>query len=112
MLDPILQRHFETNTRTHWLERLERANVPCAPIATVAEVAHNPHLEQRQMILQAVHPTFDHLIVPGSPLKTAGVVGVPDTRSPDLGEHTESVLGSLLGYDTARIAQLRAEKII
>jgi CoA:oxalate CoA-transferase len=112
MLDPILQRHFETNTRTHWLERLERANVPCAPIATVAEVAHNPHLEQRQMILHAVHPTFDHLIVPGSPLKTAGVVGVPDTRSPDLGEHTESVLGLLLGYDTARIAQLRAKKII
>jgi CoA:oxalate CoA-transferase len=112
MLDPVLQRHFETNTRAHWLERLERANVPCAPIATVAEVAHNPHLEQRQMILHAVHPTSDQLIVPGSPLKTAGVVGMPDTRSPDLGEHTESVLESLLGYDTARIAQLRAEKII
>ena len=73
LLDPILQRHFETNTRAHWLERLERANVPCAPIATVAEVAHNPHLEQRQMILHATHPSFDQLIVPGSPLKTAGV---------------------------------------
>ncbi len=112
LLDPILQRHFETNTRAYWLERLELANVPCAPIATVAEVAHNPHLEQRQMILRAAHPNFDQLIVPGSPLKTAGVVGVPDTRSPDLGEHTESVLGSLLGYDAARIAQLRAQKII
>src|ERR1700693_732630 len=44
LLDPILQRHFETNTRAYWLERLELANVPCAPIATVAEVAHNPHL--------------------------------------------------------------------
>ena len=112
LLDPILQRHFETNTRAYWLERLELANVPCAPIATVAEVAHNPHLEQRQMILHAAHPSFDQLIVPGSPLKTAGVVCVPDTRSPDLGEHTESVLESLLGYDAARIAQLREQKII
>jgi CoA:oxalate CoA-transferase len=112
LLDPMLQRHFETDTRAHWLERLERANVPCAPIATVAEVAHNPHLEQRQMILHAAHPSFDQLIVPGSPLKTAGVVGVPDTRSPDLGEHTESVLRSLLGYDAARIARLRADKVI
>ena len=112
LLDPMLQRHFETDTRAHWLERLERANVPCAPIATVAEVAHNPHLEQRQMILHAAHPSFDQLIVPGSPLKTAGVVGVPDTRSPDLGEHTESVLRSLLGYDATRIARLRADKVI
>lgn len=111
-LDPILQRHFETQTRAHWLERLEHASVPCAPIATVAEVAQNPHLEQRQMILHATHPTFDQLIVPGSPIKTAGVSGTPDTRAPDLGEHTESVLGSLLGYDAARIAELRAQKII
>jgi crotonobetainyl-CoA:carnitine CoA-transferase CaiB-like acyl-CoA transferase len=29
-----------------------------------------------------------------------------------LGEHTDSVLGELLGYDEARIAQLRASKAI
>ena len=112
LLDPILQGHFAANTRAYWLERLEVANVPCAPIATVAEVAINPHLEQRQMILRADHPNFDRLIVPGSPLKTAGVNGTPNTRSPDLGEHTDKVLGTLLGYDAARLAELRARSII
>ena len=112
LLDPILQGHFEANPRAYWLERLEVANVPCAPIATVAEVSANPHLEQRQMILHAAHPNFDRLIVPGSPLKTAGVSSSPDTRSPDLGEHTDSVLGTLLGYDAARLAELRAKSII
>lgn len=112
LLEPLLQRHFENNTRAFWLERLERANVPCAPIATVAEVARNPHLEQRQMILHAVHPDFDGLIVPGSPLKTAGVAAAPDPRAPALGEHTASVLESLLGYDAERIEALRAQKII
>ena len=112
VLDPILQRHFEVNTRAYWLEKLEAANVPCAPIATVAEVSTNRHLEQRQMILHAAHPNFDGLIVPGSPLKTAGISSAPDTRSPDLGEHTDSVLGTLLGYDAERIAQLRAKAII
>jgi CoA:oxalate CoA-transferase len=111
-LDPILQVHFEANTRAYWLERLEAANVPCAPIATVAEVSTNPHLEQRQMILHAAHPNFDRLIVPGSPLKTAGVSSAPDTRSPDLGEHTADVLGTLLGYDADRLAELRAKSII
>jgi len=29
-----------------------------------------------------------------------------------LGEHTDSVLGTLLGYDAARLAELRVKSII
>jgi CoA:oxalate CoA-transferase len=111
-LDSILARHFASNMRSYWLARLQQANVPCAPIATVDEVAANPHLRQRQMILRADHPDFDGLIVPGSPLKTAGTNGVPNTRAPALGEHTGDVLERLLGYDSARIAELRAKQVI
>ena len=64
------------------------------------------------MILHADHPAFDQLIVPGSPLKTAGVASAPDTRATDLGEHTDHVLATLLGYDPARLAELRAKAII
>jgi crotonobetainyl-CoA:carnitine CoA-transferase CaiB-like acyl-CoA transferase len=64
------------------------------------------------MILRADHPTFDGLIVPGSPLKTAGVGGAPKTRAPDLGEHTGAVFERLLGYDAAKLADLRERKII
>jgi crotonobetainyl-CoA:carnitine CoA-transferase CaiB-like acyl-CoA transferase len=64
------------------------------------------------MILRADHPNFGGLIVPGSPLKTAGANGAPNTRAPALGEHTEEVLQRLLGYDAAQIEQLRAKQII
>jgi CoA:oxalate CoA-transferase len=111
-LEPILARHFAPQPRSYWLQRLQTANVPCAPIATVAEVAGNAHLKERQMLLQADHSSFDGLIVPGSPLKTAGVGGGPDTRSPNLGEHTDEVLSHLLGYDAARLADLRTRQII
>jgi CoA:oxalate CoA-transferase len=111
-LEPILMKHFATGPRAEWLQRLEAANVPCAPIATVAEVAQNPHLKEREMVLHADHPAFDGLIVPGSPLKTAGVASAPATRAPDLGEHTDAVLGRLLGYDAGRLAELRAKHII
>lgn len=90
------------------------------PIATVAEVSRNPHLQERQMILHADHPTFDGLIVPGSPLKTAAKsggesaegTGAPNTRAPALGEHTERVLREVAGYDAEKIAALRADGII
>ena len=111
-LEPILLRHFATAPRAHWLQRLADANVPCAPIANVAEVARNPHLIERQMILRADHPAFAELIVPGSPLKTAGVASTPNTRAPQLGEHTDEVLARILGYDPARLAGLRARQVI
>jgi len=111
-LEPILARHFATAPRAEWLKRLEASNVPCAPIANVAEVTENPHLREREMILRADHPAFDGLIVPGSPLKTAGAGGAPNTRAPDLGEHTDAVLKRLLGYDATRLADLRTRNII
>src|SRR5581483_3012066 len=111
-LEPILQRHFASQPRDHWLGRLNEAGVPCAPIANVAEVARNPHLEARRMILRADHPAFDGLIVPGSPLRNAGSNAEPDTRSPALGEHTERVLREVAGYDLAHIADLRRRGII
>jgi CoA:oxalate CoA-transferase len=111
-LEPILMRHFAAHPRAYWLERLEAANVPSAPIASVDEVTRNEHLQARSMILRADHPSFDGLIVPGSPLKTASVGGALNTRAPTLGEHTDEVLTRILGYDAARIAELRARQVI
>ena len=109
-------RHFAAQPRAHWLELLGEAGVPCAPIADVAEVSRNPHLEARQMILHAEHPRFAGLIVPGSPFKTAGHAAAsseaPNTRAPALGEHTERLLREVAGYDAEKIAALRAAGII
>jgi CoA:oxalate CoA-transferase len=114
-LEPILNRHFAAQPRDHWLGLLGRAGVPCAPIANVAEVTRNPHLEARAMILHADHPSFDGLIVPGSPLKTAGksqADAAPDTRAPALGEHTDSVLREIAGYDSEKIDALKSAGVI
>jgi CoA:oxalate CoA-transferase len=111
-LESTLGRHFASNTRSYWLMRLQQAQVPCAPIATVDEVAANSHLQQRQMILRADHPDFDGLIVPGSPLKTTGDKAAPNTRAPALGEHTDEVFKRLLGCDSARLSELRKKHVI
>jgi CoA:oxalate CoA-transferase len=119
-LEPILNRHFASRPRDHWLTLLGDAGVPCAPIANVAEVTRNPQLEARQMILHAEHPSFDGLVVPGSPLKTAAkpagesaeTSAAPNTRAPALGEHTERILREVAGYEAEQIAALRTAGII
>jgi CoA:oxalate CoA-transferase len=111
-LETILARIFATHPRDHWLRLLADASVPCAPIANVAEVTRDPHLAARNMILHADHPEFDGLIVPGSPLKSAGDTDIPSTRAPRLGESTDEVLSSVLGYDNLRLSELRRRSII
>jgi CoA:oxalate CoA-transferase len=111
-LEAILTPHFATAPRAHWLELLSAAAVPCAPIANVAEVTQNAHLQARHMILHADHPEFDGLIVPGSPLKASGSDATPATRAPRLGEDTDKVLAQILGYDSARLSELHQRSII
>jgi crotonobetainyl-CoA:carnitine CoA-transferase CaiB-like acyl-CoA transferase len=111
-LDPLLREHFLTRPRAHWLNLLSAAGVPCAPVSNVAEVAQNPHLLERKMVLPADHPTYHRLLVPGSPLKSVGDDAAPPTRAPELGEHTETVLRNLLGYSQATMAELRERGII
>jgi crotonobetainyl-CoA:carnitine CoA-transferase CaiB-like acyl-CoA transferase len=111
-LEAILAKRFAAMPRDHWLRVLGEAAVPCAPIANVEEVTRNPHLAERAMILRAEHPDYDGLIVPGSPLKTAGSRAAPDTRAPDLGADTDEVLARVLGCDEARLSELRRRSII
>ncbi len=111
-LEAILARIFATRPRDHWLRILTDASVPCAPIANVEEVTRDEQLAARNMILHAEHPEFDGLIVPGSPLKSAGDTDIPSTRSPRLGESTDEVLSSVLGYDSSRLSELRRRSII
>ena len=113
-LETILARIFATRPREHWLRLLADASVPCAPIANIEEVTRDPHLAARNMILHAEHPDFDGLIVPGSPLKSVGAAAcdIPLTRAPRLGENTDEVLASVLGYDSQRLSELRRRSII
>jgi len=111
-LEKILTKHFATRTRAYWLEKLEGASVPCAPIANVEEVTQNSHLKAHQMILHADHPSFEDLIVPGTPLRNPESTATPDTRAPKLGEHTDEVFAELLGLSKSDLADLRARSII
>ena len=77
-----------------WLQRLAAAGVPAAPVNTVADLFDDPQLAARDMLLPVTG--CDGLLVPGSPLKFAGVAA-ERTRppAPALGEHTEQVLAEL-----------------
>jgi formyl-CoA transferase len=94
-----------------WLEKLNKAGVPCGPIYSIDQMFADPQVKHLGLA-QAV-PTDD-----GRPLQ---VVGQPFTLSrtpshmaiapPEIGQHTDEVLGEF-GFGAAEIEGLRKAKAI
>ena len=106
VLVPILKARFAERTTSDWLSRL-RGRVPCAPVNTIAQALDDEQIAARDMIIEVKHPRFGVLREVGTPVKTEGAA--PNlSPAPALGQHTEEILRTLLQYDPARIAALRA----
>jgi formyl-CoA transferase len=83
------------------------AGVPCGACQDTGEVLADPHLKERGMIVEMEYPprggTFQTV---GLPMKLSD--SPPDyTRPPMLGEHTEAVLGELLGVSKEDVQRLK-----
>ncbi len=50
-----LTKRFSTS---HWLEGLEKFNVPCGPVNTVKDVFDDPQIKHRKMEISIPHPIF------------------------------------------------------
>ena len=92
---------------------LAAARIPCAPVLRPAEVIAEPHMAERQFFPVVPHPARGAVRVTASPFHVDGEPVHP--RGPAayrVGEHTRAVLGELLGYPPARIAELLRSGII
>jgi CoA:oxalate CoA-transferase len=88
------------------------AGVPCSPVYSVDQLVDHPQLVARGMIQRVPHPKLGELVAPGVVVKMSDTPGEVRTPGPDLGAHTDEVLGSLLGLDAGELARLRAEQVI
>ena len=111
-LVPLLAGVFAGAPVATWLERLGRAGVPAGKIKAVGEVLESPHLRARGALVSITHPTAGAMRMVGPPIRLHGTPGEATAPAPLLGEHTEEVLGKVLGYSAEAIAGLRAEGAI
>ena len=95
----------------HWLELFEQNEIPCGPINDYAEVARDPHLRSRDMVVETDHPTFGKIKTLGSPIKFSETPTQPNRPAPLLGEHTNEVLREH-GYNAKQIAKLQRDGVL
>jgi crotonobetainyl-CoA:carnitine CoA-transferase CaiB-like acyl-CoA transferase len=111
LLVPLLEEGFRARTVDEWLEALRREGVPAAPINPLDRVLSDPQVRHRRMVVEMEHPRHGPVPTLGTPIKLDGALGLHVRPAPALGEHTEEILGGLLGYPEERLNKLRAEKV-
>jgi crotonobetainyl-CoA:carnitine CoA-transferase CaiB-like acyl-CoA transferase len=102
---------LKAKPRDHWLELLAAAKVPAGPIYRVDEVAGDPALRERGVVYRL---EADGRAIPqvGLGIQVDGASAGVRIAPPRLGEHTDSVLGDLLGYDPQRMDDLRSARVV
>jgi formyl-CoA transferase len=99
-----------TKTKFEVMDILNQYDIPCGPILSMKEIAHEPSLRATGTIVEVDHPERGAYLTVGNPIKLSESPTVV-TRSPLLGEHTSDVLHHL-GYSRDEIEAMVAAKVV
>jgi crotonobetainyl-CoA:carnitine CoA-transferase CaiB-like acyl-CoA transferase len=106
-----MQEYIAQHTTVEWLERLDAADVPCAPILRRGEIIHNEQVVARGIIAEFEQPGVGRVRQPKPAARFAlneAKIGGP---APSVGQHSREVLREL-GYSEAAIEQLISDRAV
>jgi len=106
-----MQEYIAQHTTAEWLERLDAADVPCAPILRRGEIIHNEQVVARGIIAEFEQPGVGRVRQPKPAARFAvneAKIGGP---APRVGQHSREVLREL-GYSEAAIEQLISDRAV
>jgi len=90
------------------MDRLTAAGVPAGAVQRSRDLAEDPQYAHRGFHRFLDHPVLGRVPYAGNQFRIPGYAGGPSRPSPLLGEHNMEILGGVLGYSAAEIAELMA----
>jgi formyl-CoA transferase len=108
LLVGLISERLAARPAAQWLAGLEGAGVPCGPINDLSQVFADPQVLHRRMQVRAPHPAAGEVAMVANPIKFSATPIEHGHAPPLLGEHTDEVLGRVLGLSGEEIAALRA----
>jgi formyl-CoA transferase len=112
MLDEMIAAWTSTLTAAELEERLLAHSVPNGKIYTAPDMLADAHFAARQAIVTMQHPALGEFPMQNVVPKLSESPGTVRWVGPELGEHTDEVLGELLGLSADDVAQLRVDGVI
>ena len=106
-----LDKAFVTKTSAEWVELLNAKGVPCGPIFNVKETFENEQVQHLGLATTVKHRELGEMRIQRPPVTLSRTPSSVRTAAPDIGEHTEEILGEL-GFSQADIDTLRRDKVV
>ncbi len=94
-LNEALAEIFRGNTRQHWVDLLQAADVPSAPLNTLDDVFSDPQVQHLAMRVDVPHPKLGMVGYVRNGLRLSETPTSVHSCSPDLGQHNDEVLTPL-----------------
>ena len=112
-LNAAISERTRERTSAQWIELLNEAGVPCGPINSIDETFADAQVQHLGIATPMDSPAIGTVDVVGQPVHLVRTPQPPRMRlpTPELGEHTDEILGRL-GYDAAAIAKLREQGVV
>jgi crotonobetainyl-CoA:carnitine CoA-transferase CaiB-like acyl-CoA transferase len=108
---PFLDKWVGDKTREEVVSILAE-KLPCAPVLREDEVVRDPNVEERKMIVEMNHPLGFTYRTMATPIKFSETPVRVKSVPPLLGQHTEEILSTILGYSSEYIAELKEKGVI
>jgi crotonobetainyl-CoA:carnitine CoA-transferase CaiB-like acyl-CoA transferase len=112
VLRALITEALRGGTKAQWVEALNNATVSCGPINEIGDLADDPQVRARGVIVDLADDRLGSVLSAASPLRLSETPPNYRTPPPALGQHTETVLSDWIGLDAAAIADLRAKGVI
>jgi len=110
-MNEIIAAALQARTTGEWFELLVAAGLPCGPVYNIKQAFADPQVEALRIRRPVTHPRLGELDLVAQPCEITGFDREIRTATPDLGEHTNEILGSL-GYSAEEIEKLKVARAI
>ena len=100
----------KTKTKFEVMDICNKHDIPVGPILSMKEIAEEKSLRDTGTVVEVDHPGRGKYLTVGNPVKMSDSI-TEVKRSPLLGEHTEEILGKVLGYSAERSRRDQARPV-
>jgi len=107
----MTQEALLARTAADWLERLERAGVPCAPVLTRTEMIEHPQVHANRIVIENEHEFAGPLRQARSAAEFSRTPSSVRRGAPPLGAHTAEVLQEI-GVSESDLDELRNDYVL
>ncbi|MCI0770321.1 MAG: CoA transferase [Chloroflexi bacterium] len=110
-IEKIVSEWTTRHTKQEAMKLLAGAGVLAGATMNSRDLLNDPHLAEREMVVNVEDPVRGDYLMIGCPIKITGQDATV-TRAPRYGEHNDEILTTILGRSAKEVSELREQDVI